>query len=365
MIGGHAPSLINFHQHLLQEIQQRGYEIHAIGSDDKQTANRLRTMGVHFHSVPINRHSISPLNDFFYFMRLYTKIRKINPDLCLAYTIKPVIYGLLAARLVGVKEKYSLIIGLGYAFIAKGVKGSFVKMVACILYTLAFRLSKRVIFLNEDDKDYFCHLKLISKGKSVVVNGSGVDLTYFIPSPFPKKLAFLMIARFLPEKGIFEYLEACKRLKAEFPSVRGCLVGFIDNASAGVTKKTIQSWEAFGIENLGKLEDVRPALREASVLVLPSYREGIPCSVLEAMAMGRPIITTDTPGCRQTVEEGKNGFLVPIKNSEALYQAMLKFVNDPALISSMGEASLALVREKFDVRKVNEVMLDIMDLKEC
>ncbi len=362
VIGGEGYSLINFRLPLLQAMVDKGYEVHAIATGDEETARKLQGAGIFFHKVPLSRHSLSPLNDLIYFIRLYKKIKKIRPAICLAYTIKPVSYGIIAATLSGVKNRYALITGLGYVFISNDMKAKAVKCIVRFFYRAAFYFSQGVIFQNSDDQECCVKTKLVKQENTYVVNGSGIDLNYFKPGPFPEKLTFLMIARFLPEKGIFEYLEACALLKKQHPEVRCCLVGYIDNPLSGITNTTIETWQAHGIECLGRQDDVRNVLSETSVYVLPSYREGTPRSVLEAMAMGRPIITTDTPGCRQTVEEGKNGFLVPIKNSEALYQAMLRFVNNPLLIYAMGKASLAMARVKFDVIKINKDMLTIMKL---
>lgn len=362
IIGGLGSSLINFRFHLFQALVKKGYEVHAIGSNEAGVREKLNSLSITFHPVNLNRQSVSIIANLKYVFTLYQIIKKIRPDICLSYTIKPVIYGTIAAFFAGAKERYALITGLGYAFIATGVKAALIKMAVCLLYKLALSFCKRVIFQNEDDRYYFCQLKLVDKTKTNVVNGSGVDLSYFVPAPYPEKITFLMIARFLPEKGIFEYVEACRHLKMQYPEVRCCLVGYLDSHLSNITNETVRLWESYGVENLGKQTDVRPALQDSSVYVLPSYREGTPRSVLEAMAMGRPIITSNAPGCRQTVEDGNNGFLVPIKNSEALYQTMLKFIHDPSLVAKMGAKSLLLVREKFDVHKVNEAMLGIMQL---
>lgn len=360
VIGSCGISLLNFRLQLLQEMQKKNYEVHAIASDNKQVADTLASLGIKFYPILINRHSLSPLKSLRYFLDLYKKIKFIKPDVSLSYTIKPVIYGTIAATLAGVKKKFCLITGLGYVFTAKNAKATIIKGFVCFLYIIAFSFSTKVIFQNEDDRNYLCSLRLIKRKKTDIVNGSGVDLNHFTPQPFPEKLTFLMISRLLPEKGIFEYIEACKRIKKEYPDIRCCLVGYIDNPLAGITEKTLQTWQSYGIEYLGRQNDVRPALSETSVYVLPSYREGTPRSVLEAMAMGRPIITTDTPGCKQTVEDGRNGFLVPIKDSEALYQAMLKFIRNSSLIHCMGELSLAVAQKKFNAYKININMLEII-----
>lgn len=362
VIGGHGLSLTNFRFHFLEVLVKKGYDVHAIGSNEEGVREKLNSISVTFHSIGLSRQSISIVGNLIYAITLYQLMKKIRPEVCLSYTIKPVIYGALAAFFAGVKDNYALITGLGYAFIATGGKATLIKTIVCLLYKLALSFCKHVIFQNEDDRDYFCQLKLVNKVKTNVVNGSGVDLSYFTPHPFPEKLTFLMISRFLPEKGILEYAEACRRLKIKYPEIRCCLVGYLDSHLANITEETICLWESYGIENLGKQTDVRPALQDSSVYVLPSYREGTPRSVLEAMAMSRPIITTDAPGCRQTVEDGKNGFLVPIKDAATLYQAMLKFVERPSLVATMGAESLSMVREKFDVWQVNEAMLRVMQL---
>ena len=362
VIAGTGPSLINFRFHLLEALVKKGLEVHAIGSDEDGVREKLSSIAVIFHPVNISRHSVSIISNLNYLFALFKLVKAIRPDICLSFTIKPVVYGAIAAALNRVRHRCVLITGLGYAFIATGLKALLINLIVRFLYKIACGFSERVIFQNDDDRKYFCQLKIVKKEKTAIVNGSGVDLSCFAPAPFPPKLTFLMIARFLPEKGIFEYVEACRRLKAQHPNMRCCLVGYLDSNLANITEETIELWKTYEIECLGKYKDVRPALRDCSVFVLPSYREGTPRTVLEAMAMSRPIITTDAPGCRQTVVEGKNGFLVPIKNSEALYQAMLKFVENPSLVATMGVESLSIAQEKFDVRKVNKEMCTLMQV---
>ena len=180
----------------------------------------------------------------------------------------------------------------------------------------------------------------------------------FEPKPVPEEVSFLMIARFLRDKGIREFGAAAARLKAEFPKVRIALAGWLDESPDSISREELDSILASGVEDLGKLTDVRPAIAASSVYVLPSYREGTPRTVLEAMAIGRAVVTTDAPGCRGTVVEGENGFLVPVGDADALYAAMRKFLEAPGLARTMGEASLRLVREKYDVNKVNATILE-------
>jgi len=190
-----------------------------------------------------------------------------------------------------------------------------------------------------------------------------VDTEYYKPEPFAENLSFLLIARLLKDKGIREYAESATIIKQKYPKISFRLVGWIEDNPASISKKELDLWVKQGIiEYLGKLSDVRPAIAESSVYVLPSYREGTPRTVLEAMAMGRPIITTDAPGCRETVQHGKNGFLVPVKNAPALVNAMEQFIRQPELTEQMGKASRQIAIEKYDVHKVNAVILKTMGL---
>ena len=190
-----------------------------------------------------------------------------------------------------------------------------------------------------------------------IVNGSGIDLDHFAPAPLPEKPSFLMIARLLKDKGIREFAAAAKRLKADHPDVPITLVGYLDPSPDSLTQAELDDLIGHGIDYKGALADVRPAIAEASIYVLPSYREGTPRSVLEAMAMGRAIITTDAPGCRETVEHETNGLLVDPRNSEALYEAMLRLLREPDLAARMGPRSRAIAEAKYDVHKVNAEMI--------
>ena len=222
-----------------------------------------------------------------------------------------------------------------------------------------------MIFQNPDDQTLFRQLGLLQPGKpTLVVNGSGIDLASYTVAQLPSgPMHFLLIARLLGDKGLREYALAAQCIKAIHPDVQFSVVGWIDENPNAINQIELDAWVKAGTFNyLGRLQDVRPAIAQCSVYVLPSYREGTPRSVLEAMAMGRPIITTDAPGCRETVVEGVNGFLVPVQSADALVQAMLRFVNDPALASRMGLRSRQLAEDKYDVHKVNAEMLQAMGL---
>jgi glycosyltransferase involved in cell wall biosynthesis len=286
-------------------------------------------------------------------------IRAERPDVVLAYTIKPVIVAALAGRAERVPRIVSLITGAGYAFTGgRELKRRVSRAAAALLYRLALKRSDVIIFQNPDDERLFRELRLVPKTRETqVVNGSGVDLDRFAPAPVPARTSFLMIARLLKDKGIREFAEAAKRVKAVHPDTPITLVGDFDPSPDSLTCKELDELVRCGVHYRGHLDDVRPAIADCSVYVLPSYREGTPRSVLEAMAMGRAIITTDAPGCRETVIEGENGFLVPPRDSNALFEAMTRFVDDPAIAAAMGKASRRLVEAKYDVRQVNSDLL--------
>jgi glycosyltransferase involved in cell wall biosynthesis len=365
LLGSYAPSLINFRGPLIAALLERGHEVFAAAPDiDPDTAAKLVALGAVPEPVVLSGTSLNPLATWRSGRELRALVKRIAPDVMIAYTIKPVVLGAAAARVARVPFFAAMITGLGYAFLGGlNPKRLAIRLVAMLMYRRAVAASRLVIFQNEDDRSDFRRLRLLPAAKpSLVVNGSGVDLDRFTPKPVPPEPSFLMIARFLRDKGIREFGAAAARLKAEFPRVRIALAGRIEDIPDSIGQAELDSILAGGIDHLGYLADVRPAIAGASVYVLPSYREGTPRTVLEAMAMGRAVITTDAPGCRSTVVDGENGFLVPVGDSGALYRAMRRFVEEPGLAETMGAASLRLVREKYDVHKVNSAILEATGL---
>ncbi|HEX8513408.1 MAG TPA: glycosyltransferase family 4 protein [Allosphingosinicella sp.] len=364
LLGSAAQSLTNFRGPLIAAMVQRGHAVFAAAPDiDPDTAAKLVGLGATPVPVVLGRTSLDPLATWRSARQLRAMVREIAPDVMIAYTIKPVLLGAAAAKAARVPFFAAMITGLGYAFLGGlNPKRLAVRLVAMLMYRRALAASRLVIFQNEDDRNDFRRMRLLPAAKpTIVVNGSGVDLEHFAPEPVPSATVFLMIARFLRDKGIREYGAAAARLKAEFPEVKVRLAGLLDGADS-ISQAELDSMVAAGVENLGLLADVRPAIAASSVYVLPSYREGTPRTVLEAMAVGRAVITTDAPGCRNTVEDGENGLLVPVRDSDSLYAAMRRFVLEPSLAERMGAASLRLVREKFDVHKVNAAILEATGL---
>jgi len=371
VLAGSAQSLINFRGPLLKAIRERGWQITVAApalQSDARLAAWLKREGIAGEDVPLDRTGLNPLADFKLLLHLIRLFRRERPDLVLGYTIKPVIFGTLAAWLAGVPRRHALITGLGYAFTgdATGKRG-IVQRVARALYRIALARAHGIIFQNRDDAALFAELGLIRREMPVhIVNGSGVDLDQYQPKPRPTNggaLTFLLVARLLTAKGIREYAAAAAEVKRERPEARFLLVGGHDCNPDAIPRAELDRWHTDGsIEWRGELVDVRSALAECDVFVLPSYREGTPRSVLEAMATGRAIVTTDAPGCRETVVDGDNGYLVPVRDPKALASTMRRFFDDPSLAVRMGQRSLEIVQSRYDVEEVNKAMLKAMGI---
>lgn len=364
LVAGFAESLLNFRGALIKSLLVRGYSVHVAAPDlavGQSIRLRLEDMGVVVHDVRLQRAGLNPFVDYLTFFDLLNVIRHVRPVAVLSYTAKPVIYGSLASFFLGVPKRFALITGLGYLFQDEpvGFRLRVVRLLGRLLYRFALKNVQKVFFQNPDDLALFGSLGILSRAvETCVVNGSGVDTAYFSVAPLPSKFKFLMVARLLAEKGVREYVEAARLVKMIYPDIVFGLVGWIDDNPGAIKVSELDAWVASGtIEYLGKLDDVRPAISECSVYVLPSYREGTPRTVLEAMAMGRPVITTDVPGCRETVVEGENGFLVPAKTVEKLSEAMLRFVRDTDLVFSMGVKARHVAETKYEVGAVNALML--------
>ncbi len=364
VFGSLPESIINFRGPLLASMVSAGHEVHAISMGaDLSVAKRLAEMGVKYHVIHIARTGLNPLHDVRGLLALIFLFRQLRPDYLLAYTVKAVIYGGLAANLFKVRY-YAMITGMGYAFNDKSVKGRIIGALVRFLFRFSLFHSKRVFFHNEDNFRVFQQKCLLSRNdQHAIISGSGVDLDYYIPRPHPGKGSFLMIARLLADKGVYEYVEAARILKASHPGLEFRLAGWIDENPNAISREELEEWVYDGvIDYLGCLDDVRPAIANASVYVLPSYHEGMPRTVLEAMAMSRPIIATDIPGCRGAVVDGENGFLVKAGDAAALGSAMIKFAENSELALVMGAESLRYARKKFNVKSINQSILETMGL---
>lgn len=350
-------TVYNFRGDLLREVAKAGCEAVVTGPNQVD-ADRIEALGARFCEIPLAKDGINPREDLSYLFRLWRLFRSERPKVVLGYTVKPVVYGSIAAKLAGVPHVTVMVTGLGYTFTATTRKARILREVVKMLYRVALLCADTVIFQNPDDRDEFVAARLVAARKTRIVNGSGVNLARYPASTTPTILTFFMLARVLRSKGIQEYLEAARKVKAEFPEVRFMLLGAVEEQADSLGHDFLEPYLRDGtVEHFGETHDVAHFYRQCSVFVLPSYREGTPRTVLEAMSMARPVITTDVPGCRQTVVEGVNGFLVPPRDVEALAERMAWFARHPESIASMGQASRELCAEKFDVAKVNADMM--------
>jgi glycosyltransferase involved in cell wall biosynthesis len=354
-----ASSLHNFRGPLIRDLLADGFEVHVSAPAFRPLDRSLvEGLGAQVHELPLSRAGLGIFGDLKYLLSMVQLVSKLQPDRILNYTIKPNIWGSLAARLATIPAA-SMITGLGFAFAPpKGQLQALVQFIARSLYRLALVRNKVVFFQNPDDLADFRKAGILpASARICMINGSGVDLDYYIPKPLPDAAIFLMIARLLGAKGIREFASACGKVRSAYPEARFILVGPSDEGPDGISVEEVESLCAGTIEYRGSLEDVRPAIAEASVYVLPSYREGTPRSSLEAMAIGRPVITTDAPGCRATVVDGENGLLVPVADADALALAMEKLAGDADLRRSMAARSLEIARSRFNVKIVNDAII--------
>ena len=366
LIGVEPHSLINFRRELIKAFEKIGKNVITVSlplsilQEEYFSQKKINHVSVFFRRNGIN--PIADLRSLFAIFRLY---RQQRAEIVLAYTIKPIIWGGIAARLAGVKF-YALVTGLGFAFQGESFKRKLLTKFVSFLYKVALSHATKVIFQNEDNRQFFVSRRIVPIEKTGVVNGSGVDLTHFFYSPtvMTQPIRFLCMARLLGEKGLREYAKSAEIVKRHYPQVEFLLVGPEDASPDGIPIDEIKSWGVLGtVDYQGSTLDVRPFIQRSHVYVLPSYHEGLPRSTIEAMSIGRPVITTTAVGCRETVECGVNGFKVPVADAQALAEKMIWFVEHPEQIVSMGLASRRMVEEKFDVHKVNATMLEIMELQ--
>ena len=365
IFGSYAPSLVSVRGALIEDAVRRGHKVVAVGPQmDQSTAAVLRFLGAEPIEIEVTNTSTNPIDLVGALRQFRRLLREHSPDVLFSYAIKPVIVAALAGRAERVPRIVSLITGLGYAFTGGAEpRRRMSRLAASILYRAALRRSDMVLFENPDDERHFRDLRLLAATTpSTVVDGCGIDLDQFPVTRLPTEPAFLMIARLLKDKGVREFTEAVRRVKAELPGIRIALVGFLDPSPDSITDADLAELIAAGVDFKGRLDDVRPALADCSVYVLPSYREGLPRSILEAMAMGRAIITTDAPGCRETVEHGVNGLLVPPRDAKALYEAMMRLARDHGLREAMGRESRRLAEAKYDIHRVNRSILEAAGL---
>lgn len=364
VVAANVRSLVANRGDLIRSWTSMGHRVKAVVPNYDWNPS-IEDLPIEWTQISLRRQTFNPIADLTAYREIRQAIRAWRPDIVFSYSAKPVIYGSLAAAAERVPKIFSMITGLGYARTGSSFKQRLALAAQRQLYRQTLPYNDAVFFQNPDDEALFIEEKLLSPSvKRVRVNGSGVNLDYFdlrLPAP-ENPIVFLMIARLLVDKGVYEFVEAARRLRQR--NVRFVLVGPHDQTlPAAVPLSQLEKWKTEGVvEFVGGVSDVRPYIERCSVFVLPSYREGTPRAVLEAMSMGRAVITTDAPGCRETVVNGKNGFLVPVKDVDRLVAAMQRFIHEPALIHEMGIASRHLAETKYDVRLVNETISRTMGL---
>jgi len=362
IVANTAWNIINFRLSLLHKLKQEGYDVFAIAPNDEY-GSKIESEG--FKLVPLknlDRKGTNPIKD----LRLMFELRNIylreKVDLALHYTIKPNIYGSFAAAL-SKKLCICTVTGLGYSFLSE----TWVSKLAKILYRYAFKQAAYVAFQNNDDRNLFIENKLVDGDKSLLVRGSGIDCTYFTAmekTVFSEKLVFLFVGRLLIDKGIKEYLNAAKKIKEIFPQTVFQIIGKIDEDNPScISKSELENALQLNIiEYLGATDQLREFLRNADCVVLPSYREGLPRVMLEAISMSKPIVTTNAAGCRDTVIDGKNGYMAEARNAESLFEALKKVCNcDKETLDKMGAEGRFLALSEFDERIVFGKYLELIN----
>jgi len=349
-------NIYNFRLNVIDRLIAEGHDVVVIAPIDEYVEYKEKYPNVvHINLRTLDRDSTNPLKDLLLIAELMRKYRKVKPDLILHYTNKPNIFGGFAAKLVGVPS-IAMVTGLGYAFIHNG----WIKDITTKLYQTVGRFHKRFIFENIEDRELFQKLGIIKAGQGVSIKGCGVNTTYYHPYPNGRmtpgdEVTFTFIGRLLYDKGIREFVEAAKITKEKYPKVNFWIVGELDaDNPATVDKEDLVGWTANDIVKYhGFQKDVRPFIAKSDCIVLPSYREAIPRTITEGMAMGKPVITTDTAGCREAVDIGKNGYLAEVRSTSSLRKVFEQFINLTANARhEMGDAGREKALKEFDDRKI-------------
>ena len=348
--------VINFRKKLIEKMMAGGDEIYVVCGDNL-LEHKIRNIGCKFYCIPMENRSMNIVSLGRYTRELSCLIEKINPDIVFSFQLKPNTFGVLAAKKAGAKNIYSMVEGAGDVFINNTLKWKLVRFIVCQLYKKAFRNVRKVFFLNEDDKREFIDRGLVQSGQCEIIHGIGVDLERFSYRPIKNRRTFLMVARMLKTKGIYEYCECARLVRKKYPDAVFNYLGGEGNVKVVDIQEYIDDGS---VRYLGTTNDVRPYLEECTAFILPSYREGLPMSIMEAEASGRAIITSDNVGCRDTVREGYNGFLVEKGNAQGLAEKAIWCIEHPEETEQMGRNSRTFAEEHFDQEKINEKIVAII-----
>lgn len=345
--------------------QKAGYDVHVATMDGPAVAD-IQALGMTHHPIPMTRSGKHPLQELGTLLALVRLFRRLRPDVVHLVTIKPVLYGGIAARIARVPGMVAAISGLGFVFLSNSLKMRLVRAVVARLYRIALgHPNSRVIFQNANDRDLLKSLGAVREDQVVIIRGAGVDLAAYRPTPEPPAppVVVTMVARLLRDKGVQEFVQAAKLLRERGVPVTMQLVGGLDAGNpASATQADVDAWQQEGcVEALGERSDVAALYAAAHIAVLPSYREGLPKSLIEAAACGRAVVTTDVPGCRDAIEPDVTGLLVPVRDAAALADAIVRLAEDAALRQSMGTAGRALAEREFDINQVARIHVALYD----
>ena len=350
-------SVINFRKKLIELLVSKGHSVIVIAHDNLREKD-IRDLGADFFCVKQDNRGLNPFAILKYRKNLTKIIKKENPNVVFTFQLKPNTFGVKASIKAGVKNVYSMVEGLGDVYIKNGLKWKIIRKVVNVLYKSAFKKSKAVFFLNNDDKLEFINRKLVCENKCVVINGIGVDLNHFEFKPLKNSANFLMVARMIKSKGIYEYLECARRVKKLYPQATFNYLGKEGDITLGDIKEYVDDGS---INYLGVTADVRPYLEDCTAFILPTYREGMPMSIMEAESVGRAIITTNAVGAKETVLDGYNGFKVEPKNVESLTEKVLELLKNQDNAIEMGKNSRAFAEQNFDSEKINNQIYQIIN----
>ncbi|WKK18541.1 glycosyltransferase family 4 protein [Achromobacter insolitus] len=345
--------------------QQAGYDVHVATMDGPAVAD-IQALGMTHHVIPMTRSGKHPLQELSTLLALIRLFRRLRPQIVHLVTIKPVLYGGIAARVARVPGMVAAISGLGFVFLSNSLKMKLVRAVVARLYRLALgHPNSRVIFQNASDRDMLKSLGAVRDAQVVIIRGAGVDLDEYraLPELAAPPVVVTMVARLLRDKGVQEFVQAARLLKERGLPVTMQMVGGVDAGNpASATQEDVDAWQREGcVRALGERSDVAALYAASHIAVLPSYREGLPKSLIEAAACGRAVVTTDVPGCRDAIEPGETGLLVPVRDAQALADAIARLAENPALRQSMGAAGRALAEREFNIERVARIHVEIYD----
>ena len=364
VVSAYTESHVSLRAELIREMLLRGHEVVVFGGDPEETwREEFAKRGCSYRQFFVNRTGTNPLQDFKTIRSLGRLFAEEKPDKVFTYHAKGNIYGSIAAYQSGVKEIYSLVAGLGTIFRDNPDDFNPIRSIMAAEYRFALKRAKTVFFQNDDDRRLFCEKGIVDLSKTAIVNGSGVDTVRFSYVTPPQDISCLFVGRLIKDKGIREFIEAARTVKERYPTISFQIVGDIDENPTSLKKDEVAQLAQEGVVTFyGSQADIVPFYNKCAVFVLPSYHEGTPRSALEALSVGRPVILTDAPGCRDVVRDGENGIMVPVRDPFALAAAMEEFVLNPSLLETIGKKSRDIAEEKYDVDKVNAVICNTMGL---